>query len=237
VLLIAWGVYSIFDLRIEENEARLEYDRIREIFASTPEPPDQPQENNPEEDFDSDPDEDIYVEFESFLLDILAEINPDFVGWISIENIIDYPVVRGRDNIKYVETTFSGERNRAGAIFMDYRNINGFDDHVTILFGHRMRDGTMFSPLLNYQDRSFMQENPIITITTRDGDELIYRIFATRVTDAWDSAFHIGFTNTAGAAATFPNVPDGASRFLLLSTCTPSSDRDERFFVFAALDD
>ena len=120
---------------------------------------------------------------------------------------------------------------------MDNRNRNGFDDHVAILFGHRMRDGTMFSPLLNYQSRSFMQENPTITITTREGNELTYWIFAAKKTDAWDPAYDIGFTNSAGAAETFPNTPANASRFLLLSTCTPSSDIDERFIVFAALAD
>jgi sortase B len=241
VLLIAWGLYSALTVRFEENAAHTEYDRLREIFASTPEQPVpsayEPVDNNEEDHPEALADEDATDDYRSQLLDILAEINPDFIGWISIENVIDYPVVRGRDNDRYIYTTFSGERNRAGAIFMDYRNLNGFDDPVTILFGHRMRDGTMFSALLNYQNRLFMQENPIITITTRDGDKLIYRIFATRQTDAWDAAYDIGFINSADAAAAFPNTPAGASRFLLLSTCTPSSDVDERFIVFAALDE
>ena len=243
VLLIAWGLYTIFVVRIEENAARSEYDHLRELFASTPEPPEPLEppvnipDNNDEDIPEIEPDEDIPVEYNPDLLGLLAEINPDFIGWISIENVIDYPIVRGRDNNRYIHTTFSGERNRAGAIFMDYRNRNGFDDRVAILFGHRMRDGSMFSPLLNYQNRSFLQENPLITITTRDGDILTYRIFATRLTDAWDTAYNIGFTNSAGAAATFPNVPSGASRFLLMSTCTASSDDDERFIVFATLEE
>ena len=244
VPLIVWGLYSVLTVRLEESAARTEYDHLREIFASTPETPEPPayipEDSNEEDQPDipeTDIDEDIPEEYSPELLSLLTEINPDFIGWISIENVIDYPIVRGRDNDRYINTTFSGERNRAGAIFMDYRNRNGFDDHVTILFGHRMRDGTMFSALLNYQNRSFMQKNPIITITTRAGEELIYRIFSTRQTDAWDTAYSIGFTNSAGAAATFPNVPAGASRFLLLSTCTPNSDDDERFIVFAALEE
>jgi sortase B len=243
VLLIAWGLYTVFIVRSEESAARSEYDHLRELFTSTPEPsePAAPQHENDEDDPEIEPDDDediySYLDYDSQLLDLLAEINPDFIGWISIENVIDYPVVRGRDNYKYINTTFSGERNRAGAIFMDNRNRNGFDDHVVILFGHRMRDGTMFSLLLNYQNRSFMQENPIITITTRDGEVLTYRIFAARQTDAWDAVYNMAFTNSTGAVASFPNAPADASRFLLMSTCTPGSNEEERFIVFAALED
>jgi len=93
----------------------------------------------------------------------------------------------------------------------------------------------MFSPLVNYLDRSFLQENPIITITTRDGNELTYRVFSAIQTDAWDEAYEIGFINPTSAVSVFPNAPVNASRFLLLSTCTPSSDRDERIIVFASL--
>ena len=244
VVIIAVGLYHILTVRLEETSARTEYDQLREIFTTTPEPleppvdPTHPPESNNEDVPEIEPDDDIYpyIEYDSRILEILADMNPDFIGWISIENVISYPVVRGRDNLRYIHTTFAGERNRAGAIFMDYRNRNGFDDHVTILFGHRMRDGTMFSPLLNYQNRSFLQENPIITITTRDGEELTYRIFAARQTDAWDSAYSIGFTNSARAAATFPNAPAEASRFLLMSTCTANDNDDERFIVYAALE-
>ena len=120
---------------------------------------------------------------------------------------------------------------------MDYRNREGFDSYVTILFGHRTRDRTMFSPLVNYLDKSFLQENPLITITTRDGDELTYTIFAAKLTDAWDRAYEISFSDSSRAASVFPNAPADASRFLLLSTCTPSSDREERIIVYAALND
>jgi len=239
--LIAVGAWVIFSGQIEDATARNEYEQLRDIFMS---PPDSQMQHPDNEDTDTEA-EDVGPEtgenepdnLSLLSMEELARINDDFIGWISIENHIEYPVVRGTDNDKYIHITFSGERNRAGAIFMDYRNRGGFDDRITILFGHRTRDGTMFSPLLNYTNRSFLQENPLITITTRNGDILTYRIFAAKRTDAWDVAYEAGFSGNTQAAPAFPGAPANATRFLLLSTCSSSEDRNERILVFAALDD
>jgi len=230
--LAAFGVWRIFIFESEDYAARKEYQELREIFFTTPEPPEptEPPEHSPEDI------EDDIEEEENNNLDELARINPDFVGWISIENHIEYPVVRGVNNDRYMYTTFSGERNSAGSIFMDFRNRAGFDEYVTILFGHRARDGTMFSPLVNYLDRTFLQENSKITITTRAGEVLTYRIFSSKLTDAWDTTYELIFSDSSKAARAFPNAPADTSRFLLLSTCTPSNDRDERIIIFAALE-
>jgi len=233
--LIVFGVWRIFIYESEDIVARREYAELREVFFQTPEAPEPSPLPEQAAELPEETEDDIEEE-EHLNLDELARINPDFIGWISIENHIEYPVVRGTNNDKYMYTTFSGDRNSAGSIFMDFRNRNGFDDHIAILFGHRTRDGTMFSPLLNYLDRTFLQENPVILITTRDGEELTYRIFAARQTDAWDSAYEMSFSNSIQAASAFPNAPADATRFLLLSTCTASNDRDERVIVFAALE-
>ena len=245
VVLIAAGVGIIFTRQIEDTAARNEYEQLRDLFFS----PAASQEQNPEQrpEIENTTSETGYTipEIEEdepdnlslLLMEELAMINEDLIGWISIENYIEYPVVRGTDNDKYIHTTFSGERNRAGAIFMDYRNHGGFDDHTVILFGHLTGNGTMFAPLVNYINRSFLQENPIITITTRDGEILHYRIFYAKKTDAWDVAYETGFTGNTQAAPAFPDAPANASHFLMLSTCAPGDDKNERILVFAALDD
>ena len=239
--LVAFGVWRIFIFESEDSAALQEYQELREVFFTVPEPPEpqeppQPQkppellEQSPE-DFENNIEEDEYLNLAE-----LARINPDFVGWISIENYIEYPVVRGVNNDIYIHTTFSGGQNSAGAIFMDFRNRAGFDDSITILFGHRARNGTMFAPLVKYLDRSFLQENPKIVITTRDGEVLTYRVFSSKLTDAWDTLYDLSFSNSSQAAGAFPNAPADTNRFLLLSTCTPNSDKDERIIVFAALE-
>ena len=118
---------------------------------------------------------------------------------------------------------------------MDYRHARGFDEQVVILYGHRTRDGSMFTALERYLDADYLRRNPNISITTRDGSRLTYTVFAAKVTDAWDAAYNVGVYDTGRASEVFPNVPQNANRFLLLSTCTRGNNDEERLLVFAAL--
>jgi hypothetical protein len=131
----------------------------------------------------------------------LSELNPDYIGWITIEGVIDYPIVLGKDNEHYLNITFSGRRNSAGTIFMDCRNKPGFEDTVCILYGHNMRDGSMFAPLKKYLNPAFLAANSTITVVTPEGKTLIYRIFAAELTDIWNSAYKLGNTDAQKAPA------------------------------------
>jgi len=166
-----------------------------------------------------------------------ARLNPDFAGWIIIDDTgIHYPIVRGADNDHYLHTTFLGEPNPAGAIFMDYRAVNGFDAPLTVLFGHNMRDGSMFAPLTAYLEMNLTAARPHITIITGQGEMLTYEIFHARMTDAWDDVYSLDFDDPATVAAHFaPTAPTGAQQFLVLSTCPPASNRPDRVLVYAAL--
>ena len=238
IFFVAAALRVIFRDVVEDAVARSEYEQLREEF---PQVSGHSSEHTPEN--DAFPDE-IVNETEvtseeralrDYSLDELAAINRDFVGWITANNnMIDYPVVRGSDNEKYINTTFFGTRNSAGAIFMDFRNTRAFDESIVLLYGHRTRDRTMFSSLINHLDPEFRRRNPNIDILTRDGTRLTYVIFAAKLTDAWDPAYAVGAYDFAGALEMFPNAPANARRFLLLSTCTSSSDDDERVLIFAA---
>jgi len=168
----------------------------------------------------------------------LKKLNPDFIGWITVKGMgIDYPIVQGQDNSYYLNVTFTGVQNPTGAIFMDSRIPDKFDAPVTIIYGHNMKNGTMFAPLNRYTDPSYLAAYPNITIVTSDGETLNYRIFAARRLDITDSAYNFDILDAETAAEAFPDAPDGASRFLLLSTCTNGGNRDMRMLVFAALVD
>jgi len=170
------------------------------------------------------------------MMGALYELNPDFVGWLAIPGTaISYPVVRGADNSRYLRTTFSGAKNPAGAIFMDSGCGKGFDAPVCMVYGHNMRDKSMFGSLSNYLDRAFLEDNPEIAVITAEGRNLVYRIFEARRTDVWDSAYALD-SNDAGAAAGF-TAAASSERLLILSTCISGSDRDERLLVLAALED
>jgi sortase B len=257
VLLTTIALTVILNYVREDADARDEYDRIRDRFPEISGPVNNNNESNDtndnndsndindnagsdenNENIDEDDDHEAYEEearaLRELSLDELATMNGDFIGWINALSSIDYPVVRGRDNDRYINTTFFGNRNSAGTIFMDYRHPGGFDEHVVILYGHRTRDGSMFTALENYLDPDFMRRNPYISITKRDGSISNYTVFAAIVTDAWDTAYTIGVYDAEKAIDVFPDAPQNASQFLLLSTCTRGSDDTERLLVFAA---
>lgn len=80
--------------------------------------------------------------------DRLHEINQDLVGILSIPELdLKYPVVQAEDNSEYLDMTFEGNKNPAGCLFMDYENSNDFTDPNTYVYGHNMKDGSMFGSL------------------------------------------------------------------------------------------
>jgi len=224
---------------VEDAAARNEYDELRAYSPNMSVLPGESYDDETGQTADDDPvDSEVANENETIRalsFDELIDINGDFIGWINIGSVVDYPIVRGRDNNRYINTTFTGNRNSAGTIFMDYRNTDDFDEYVSILYGHLTRDGTMFSSLRHYLNPDYIRNNPDINITTRDGVNLTYKVFAAKITDAWDIAYSLSFFENDPADDVFPNVPGNAERFLLLSTCTGSPDDDERILVYAAI--
>jgi len=80
--------------------------------------------------------------------DMLKAINEDVCMWIiSDDGRINYPVVQGSDNEYYIDHLFNGNENDSGAIFIDFRNSSDLSDKNTFVFGHNMRDGSMFGRL------------------------------------------------------------------------------------------
>jgi sortase B len=166
----------------------------------------------------------------------LFEINPDYTCWIRIDGTgIDYPVARGEDNEKYLSTTFMCESNKSGAIFMDSRCTDGFDG-LAILYGHNMKDGTMFAGLNRYCEDGYLAENPDITVITRDGETLVYRIFAVRVTDITDMTYTLPDKDWEARESYMAALDSSRNveRALVLSTCVSGGNEDERLLVFAA---
>ena len=169
----------------------------------------------------------------------LLEINPDYIGWIKIEGTpIDYPVVQGRDNERYVRLTFTGEYNRAGTIFMDWKSKGAFESSIPLLYGHNLRDGGMFAHLHNYRYKSFLDEHPMINIVTKDDEALTYRIFAVVLTSVFDDLFTLFDKSQDNIERYFAGhgAPEATERFLALSTCVGRGDDDERLLVLAALE-
>ena len=91
---------------------------------------------------------------------LLKQENEDIVGWIYCEGTpINYPVVQSGDNQYYLHRLINGEYNIAGSIFMDYRNNAKLEDNNTIIYGHNMKNNTMFGSLQNYKEQKYFDEH------------------------------------------------------------------------------
>jgi sortase B len=97
----------------------------------------------------------------------LHKINPDIVAWIVIPSTnINYAVVQGKDNDYWLRKSYDGAYSISGSIFMDYRSQADMQGQNTIIYGHDMHDGTMFSQLMKYKDKSYFDKHKYIYIAT-----------------------------------------------------------------------
>lgn len=167
------------------------------------------------------PDVEIDIQKERIILpDIdfekLAEINKDIVGWLYIPSVnISYPVVRSVDNIDYVTHTFYGTIHSAGCIFSDCRNNHPFYEK-TILYGHNMKDGSMFHGLFTLQKEEYKASDVYILLP--DYKYMHYKTVETKYTDIYDKDVYV-----------IENEIE--QNVLILSTCV----NDEKRYIVKAI--
>ena len=105
---------------------------------------------------------DIEIDWEK-----LKNINEDIIGWIKIDNTnINYPILKDTDNLKYLKHSFDGKYNNNGSIFT--LNNNPFQDYETVLYGHNMKSGIMFSELGKYMNKEFFDKHSSFEIYTKN---------------------------------------------------------------------
>ena len=140
-----------------------------------------------------------------------------------------------------MKKTFSANENTLGAIFLNVDNQADFSDRNSIIYGHRMKDGSMFRHLQDYEEKSFWEANPYFYIYTPDGREITYHIYSVGVvedtSDTYLTVFHTDeeyqtfLTMTKEVAAYDTGVEvTTEDTIVTLSTCTSASD-NHRFVV------
>lgn len=172
IIVFLFSAYKLITIFAEYYAGEKEYESILEEVVSV----EVVEEKGEEENASETKEKVVYkVDF-----DKLLSTNKETVGWIRFEQpeIISYPVVKGEDNDKYLKTTFEGKKNGSGAIFMDSANSGDFSDRNTFIYGHNMKNGSMFGLLREYKKKSFCEENPFFYIYTPDGREVKYQVFA-----------------------------------------------------------
>lgn len=130
----------------------------------------------------------VTVDFET-----LQKVNPDIVAWIySPGTKINYPIVQGKDNDYYLHRLVNGQKNSGGTLFMDCSNAKTFTDDNTIIYGHHMKNGSMFAGLEKYKKQSYYDAHPVLYLLT---PEKSYRlvVFAGFVTASDSSVYTLQF--------------------------------------------
>lgn len=159
---------------------------------------------------------------------------PDAVGWLTVDGAgVSHPFALGETNQTYLRSALDGSYVRSGTLFIDYRNSRDMRDSLTVLYGHNMNNGTMFSNLSKYLDSEYIQFYPDVYVSLPDRTDH-YTVWAAMVADAvYDKLF-----TSAGVNGDIQYIADyvsenaeyinrnltvtGDDRLLVLSTCNPS---------------
>ena len=115
----------------------------------------------------------------------LKQKNSDAIAWIKVNGTdIDFPVVKGTDNSYYLTHNFDKEKNKAGWIFADYRNkFDGTDKNI-IIYGHNMKNGSMFASLKDViKEEWYNNENNKYIALITENENCKYQVFSVYQTE------------------------------------------------------
>ena len=164
------------------QQAKNEYKELGKYIEVIPEGEEAPFDAEAEGSTTEDPEEEEeQYQYPNLQIDYdgLAATNSEFTGVIYIPVLnLTYPIVQSTGNDKYLHTTFEGTRNASGCIFLDCAASKDFSDSNSFIFGHNMKNGTMFGSLKQFlQKEELCDEDPYVYIYQKD-QVLVYRIFA-----------------------------------------------------------
>lgn len=170
------------------------------------------------------------------------------IGWIQMPGIkrINYPIVQTNDNQFFLKHDWTGAYQSAGAIFLNKYNASDFSDMNSIIYGHRMRAGSMFGLLKYYESQKFMDKHPYFYIYTPDGRKLSYEIICCSHVQDGSDAYMQHFDSPDTRMAYYDMMQYNAvakrdvdlDRFdttVMLSTCNSSAGYYERTVVLGKL--
>lgn len=170
ICVFCYAAYNLYHIYTEYKKGSDEYNSIAQMAVTERDPDQDAEEAETAGPAGSTLRPPLDIDFES-----LRKINTDVIGWIYVEALdgVSYPVVKGKDNDEYLHMTYEKNYNFAGTIFIDYENKPDFSDCNTLVYGHNMKNGTMFGQLKNFsKDDSAYNKSKYFWIFT---PEKIYR--------------------------------------------------------------
>lgn len=224
-----------------QKQAQDTFEDLAELVAAPEDPEDaQAEPSAPEESTETQE-----AQEEQRDLALLFEQNADCIGWICIPGTeVDYPLMyTPEDSEKYLRKDFYGDYSVSGVPFLDGRC--SMESANYIIYGHNMKNGTMFGSLKNYTDASYYAGHPTIELETAAGKALytIFSVMTVRKDDAWyrflsadtetDFLHQIRYARECSLYDT-GIIPAYGQQLLTLSTCYGSSGGDGRLLIVAA---
>ncbi len=248
IAVIGIAVTSTMLIRtyIQYSKAEKEYSQVADYALADGSGEDTEEEAEEEEkeevrEFKNNPNRDDFPEMDIDHKGLKAK-NEDYVGWLYVGSAdISYPVVQGADNEYYLHNTFENQPNFAGCLFIDCMDKADFTMFNTFVYGHAMKNGTMFGNLRKLRkDSSLVKNDPYIYMYLEDG---IYRyqIYSYYI-DKKDSSMYNSAQNIKEyrryirnamdyAMAECEAKPDEEQPSITLVTCSGSGSQKQRFFV------
>ena len=238
-LLFLFACCQLFRTYREYEDGTTTYEELDDVYTTvlpTSIEPQLPESDEPPIVQETAP---ITVDFES-----LSAQYPDVVAWIYCpDTIIDYPIMQAENNDKYLRSLPDGTWNIAGTLFMDYRNAKDFSDSNSIIYGHNMKNDSMFGTLPDYSSQEHYEANPHWYLLTPIADYKI-ELIAGYVTHSTSEAYAIPETQeekenliqTAFVKSDFTAEVEIAEneKLITLSTCSYEYD-DARYVLVGVL--
>jgi sortase B len=240
--------YNTISAFINYRTANEEYDNLTDYVEPATEVTTEAESVTAEDEFEEEESKLPEIPQMDIDFEALTRINEDFRGWLMVPALdITYPVLQGSDNEQYLHETFEHKHNKAGAIFMDSYNYPDFRDFNTFIYGHNMRDGSMFGSLKTigdhpelveaepyiyvYTPRASYQFQIVAYYTTRKGSDTYRFILKPEEYDAY-----LDYIGTVNEIAGFSDVDYSEyPKMLTLSTCKGAAGTSNRFVIHSVL--
>lgn len=243
VLIFIYAALQLYGIFSDYRRASEEYDALAKQVVTEIPVKEEITETEQEEEKDI---LDLPYDYEvpSYQVDLAAvkAQNADTVGWIILpDSKINYPIVKSKDNTEYLTTTFEGQTANSGAIFMDMYCNDDYSCENTIIYGHNMKNGSMFRALNNMTDKEYFWRHHIFCIDTGNGFENYEVISCYETVETDLTSWQITFESGDAYAAWLENIAkrctydcadyDVHKNTVTLSTCRGQSGGPGRFIV------
>lgn len=153
----------------------------------------------------------------------LLKVNSEVIGWIKVDGTrIDYPLLKHDDNEYYLHTSIEGKKSKRGCVYMDFRNDSNLSDKNTLVYGHNMKDGSMFRDLVAYKKKSFFEAHRKILIDNLY-EEGIWEVFSVYIVDANKETINIDYPDDTS----FLNAMEGFKNRSMFETDTQIGKDDK----------